>query len=74
MSKEKKAYKNLSLEELKVKGVELEAQLFKLRMQKATGQLANTGLIRSTRKDLARVRTFQAQGLKGSAQKVARGK
>lgn len=52
---------SLSSEELKTRGAELEAQLFKLRMQKATGQLANTALVRLARKDLARVKTFQTQ-------------
>lgn len=61
MSKAKKTISSLSLEELRSKSGELEAQLFKLRMQKSTGQLANTALIRTTRKELARVKTFQAQ-------------
>ena len=61
MSKETKAIKSLSLEELKVKGTELVGQLFKLRMQKTTGQLANTSQIRMARKELARVKTFLGQ-------------
>lgn len=51
--------------ELKNKSVaELQSQLegllgdqFKLRMQKATGQLGQTHLIRQTRRDIARVKT-----------------
>jgi len=61
MSKEKKATNSLSLEELKAKTGELETQLFKLRMQKATGQLANTAQIKMARKELARIKTFQTQ-------------
>lgn len=34
---------------------------FKLRVQKATQQLQNTNLLRSTRRDIARVRTVLAQ-------------
>lgn len=69
MSKEKKTANSLSLEELRTKAGEIEAQLFKLRMQKATGQLANTSLIRMARKELARVKTFQAQKAAASAAK-----
>ena len=61
MAKEKKTVNSLSLEELKTKVSELQSSLFKLQMQKATGQLANTALIRLTRKELARVKTFQSQ-------------
>jgi large subunit ribosomal protein L29 len=61
MSKETKATSSLSLEELKTKSGELTEQLFKLRMQKATGQLADTSLLRKARKELARIKTFQTQ-------------
>ncbi|MBI3558041.1 MAG: 50S ribosomal protein L29 [Deltaproteobacteria bacterium] len=79
MSKENKLTNSLSLEELKTKGSELEGQLFKLRMQKATGQLANTSLVSAARKELARVKTFQTQKLSQpakskAAQKTAKGK
>ncbi|MAS25159.1 MAG: 50S ribosomal protein L29 [Oceanospirillaceae bacterium] len=55
--------------ELKTKSVaELQSQLeellgeqFKLRMQKATGQLGQTHLIGQTRRDIARVKTVLAQ-------------
>ena len=80
MSKENKLTNSLSLEELHTKGSELEGQLFKLRMQKATGQLANTSLVSAARKELARVKTFQTQKLMSKpaaskpAKKVAKGK
>ncbi|MAD43682.1 MAG: 50S ribosomal protein L29 [Oceanospirillaceae bacterium] len=55
--------------ELKTKSVaELQSQLeellgeqFKLRMQKATGQLGQSHLIGQTRRDIARVKTVLAQ-------------
>ena len=55
--------------ELKTKSVaELQSQLeellgeqFKLRLQKATGQLGQTHLIGQTRRDIARVKTVLAQ-------------
>ena len=40
---------------------ELQRAHFSLRMQKATQQLQNTGQLRRTRRDIARVRTILAQ-------------
>lgn len=39
---------------------QLEAQ-FKLRMQKSTGQLTQTHLMRQTRRDIARIKTVLRQ-------------
>lgn len=61
MSKKVKELRSLSVEELKNKTAEIEGQLFKLRMQKLTGQLTNTALIRAARKELARIKTFQTE-------------
>jgi len=44
-------------DELLNKAVELEKNLFNLKIQLATGQLNNTSLLRQTRKDMARVLT-----------------
>ena len=49
--------RDLTKEELKEKEGELDQELFNLRFQKATGQLGNTSLIGSKKKDLARVKT-----------------
>jgi large subunit ribosomal protein L29 len=46
-----------SVEELNKSLVNLQEAQFKLRMQKATGQLGQTHLIRQTRRDIARVKT-----------------
>lgn len=46
---------------------ELQRAHFSLRMQKATQQLTNTGTIRTTRRDVARVRTLLAQKAKEKA-------
>ena len=43
----------------------LEEDLFKHRMKKNTNQLENTMLIRSTRRDIARVNTVIAERLRG---------
>ncbi|MCK6424480.1 MAG: 50S ribosomal protein L29 [Burkholderiaceae bacterium] len=40
---------------------------FGLRMQKATQQLTNTGVLKQTRRDIARARTILAEKKKGAA-------
>lgn len=44
-------------DELAAKGRELRDQLWNARMKKATGQLENTALLRTLRRDIARVET-----------------
>ena len=48
-------------DELQSKQKELAEQLFKLRFQKAIGQLDNALKIRATRRDIARVKTVQKE-------------
>jgi large subunit ribosomal protein L29 len=45
----------------------LEEDLFKHRLKKNTNQLENTMLIRSTRRDIARVNTVLAERLRATA-------
>ncbi|WP_430463053.1 50S ribosomal protein L29 [Thalassolituus sp. LLYu03] len=52
---------NKSVAELQAQLEELLGDQFKLRMQKATGQLGQTHLVRQTRRDIARVKTVLAQ-------------
>lgn len=47
-----------SVEELNKELVRLLEARFKLRMQKATGQLGQTHLLRTQRRDIARVKTI----------------
>jgi large subunit ribosomal protein L29 len=49
--------REMGVEELGVKERELHEQLFKLRMQKATGQLDNASRLGEVRRDIARVKT-----------------
>ena len=49
--------RNKSLEELKAEEQELRAQLFKLRFQHATSQVANPMELNLLKKDIARVKT-----------------
>jgi large subunit ribosomal protein L29 len=44
----------------------LEEDLFKHKLKKTTSQLENTMLIRSTRRDIARVNTVLAEKLRGA--------
>ena len=53
--------RELSLDELDAKEKELREQLFKLRFQKAIGQLDNVNKLGETRRDIARVMTVRKQ-------------
>ncbi|ASP38271.1 50S ribosomal protein L29 [Bacterioplanes sanyensis] len=53
--------KEKSVAELQSQLEELRGEQFKLRMQKATGQLGQTHLITEARRDIARVKTVLAQ-------------
>jgi large subunit ribosomal protein L29 len=52
------AIREMSIEELENEVQALSEQLFRLRFQKATGQLENALKIRQVRTDLARVKTI----------------
>ena len=47
-----------SVEDLNQQLLTLREEQFKLRMQKATGQLGQTNLLRANRRDIARVKTL----------------
>ncbi len=53
--------RDLSVDQLDDKLVELKKEQFNLRFQKATGQLENTARVRQVRKDIARVRTIAVE-------------
>lgn len=53
--------RELALEELEREVENLSDQLFRLRFQKATGQLENALKIQHVRRDLARVKTVLTQ-------------
>jgi large subunit ribosomal protein L29 len=52
-----KELRDLALAELATKGRELRDQLWNARMKKATGQLENIAMLRTLRRDIARVET-----------------
>jgi large subunit ribosomal protein L29 len=45
--------------------VKLKKEQFNLRFQRASGQLENTSRVREVRRDIARVKTIQAQKRQG---------
>ena len=49
--------RDMSVEELNKKLVDLKEEFFNLRFQKATGQLGNPISIRDIKRDIARVKT-----------------
>jgi len=53
-----------SIQELRNTEQELKEQLFKLRFQKATGQIDNPVKIRLVRKDIARVQTVLSERMR----------
>ena len=50
--------REMSLDDLETEGQALSEQIFRLRFQKATGQLENRTRIRQIRRDLARLKTI----------------
>ena len=54
--------RELSVDELRRKEVDLAEQLFALRLQKVTGQLENSAKIGQAKRDLARVLTVLVEG------------
>ncbi|RPH61877.1 MAG: 50S ribosomal protein L29 [Acidobacteria bacterium] len=49
--------RDLTAEDLRAREKDLRDQLFRLRIQKSMGQLEAPGKVRTTRRDLARVKT-----------------
>jgi large subunit ribosomal protein L29 len=50
--------RELIVEEIQRKGVDLKQELFNLRFQHGTGQLENTARLKQTKRDIARVETI----------------
>ena len=57
--KEREMLANQGAVELAEKAKQLQEASWKLRLQKATGQLENPSRLRVIRRDIARVRTYQ---------------
>jgi large subunit ribosomal protein L29 len=59
--KEREALASQGLADLHEKERQLKEAAWKLRLQKATGQLENPTRLRMARRDIARVKTFERQ-------------
>ncbi|MBS7546381.1 50S ribosomal protein L29 [Ancylobacter oerskovii] len=57
-----------TVDELGDELLNLKKEQFNLRFQKATGQLENTARVRQIRRDIARIKTIQAQKAATAAQ------
>ena len=60
-NKKIKELKNLSKDELNLKVRTIQADLFKARIQKQTGQLEDVNTLWRMRKEIARIKTLQTQ-------------
>jgi large subunit ribosomal protein L29 len=57
--KERETLRNQGAAELAEKAKQLKEASWKLRLQKATGQLENPSRLRVIRRDIARIRTYE---------------
>lgn len=56
----------MSLDELEAKLLENKKEQFNLRIQQSTGQLQNTAVIRTVRREIAKINTLIAERKKNS--------
>ncbi len=56
----------MSIDELEAKLVECKKGQFNLRVQQSTGQLQNTAVLRSVRREVAKINTLIAERKKNS--------
>jgi large subunit ribosomal protein L29 len=57
--------RELTIDEMDAKEIELSEELLNLRFQKETGQLSNPTRIRVIRKEIARIETVRNEKVKG---------
>jgi len=60
--------------ELETRAMELRKEQFNLRFQKATGQLANTAIVRKVKKELAKILTVLGERTKESSKPASKKK
>ena len=56
----------MTVDELEAKLLEAKKEQFNLRIQQSTGQLQNTAVIRSVRREIAKINTLLAERKKNS--------
>ena len=63
-------FRHMSVDQLEYQLSRLKKEQFNLRFQRASGQLENTSRVREVRRDIARIKTVQAQKRSGTANKA----
>ncbi len=63
-------FRHMSVDQLEDQLGKLKKEQFNLRFQRASGQLENTSRVREVRRDIARIKTVQAQKRTGTANKA----
>jgi large subunit ribosomal protein L29 len=63
-------FRHMSVDQLEDQLAKLKKEQFNLRFQRASGQLENTSRVREVRRDIARIKTVQAQKRSGAANKA----
>jgi large subunit ribosomal protein L29 len=63
-------FRHLTVDQLDDQLGKLKKEQFNLRFQRASGQLENTSRVREVRRDIARIKTVQAQKRSGVANKA----
>ena len=61
--------RSMTIDQLDDEVLKLKKEQFNLRFQRASGQLENTSRVREVRRDIARVKTVQAQKRNGATSK-----
>lgn len=56
----------MTIDELEAKLLENKKELFNLRIQQSTGQLANTAMVRKVRREVAKINTLITERKKNS--------
>jgi large subunit ribosomal protein L29 len=64
-------FRSLTPDQLDEQVSRLKKEQFNLRFQRATGQLENTSRVRTVRRDIARIKTVQAQRRSGAGKEKA---
>lgn len=62
-----KAFRDLSDQELAARELELREAQFRLRLRRGTNQLESPAALRQTRRDIARIKTIQAERARAAA-------
>ena len=63
-------FRHMTVDQLEDQLAKLKKEQFNLRFQRASGQLENTSRVREVRRDIARIKTVQAQKRSGTANKA----